>query len=73
MLNDAYDKLGLDRTVPGAVVGWVWDGEGDNMIDFGLYNPVNERFLSGHEQAVWLDFNVDGVVYEQIETKNRRL
>jgi len=66
MLNDVYDKLGLERTPAGAVVGWVYQGEGDNFIDFDLNNPSNARFLAGYENAVWLDFNVDGVVYEQI-------
>jgi hypothetical protein len=66
MLNDVYDKLGLERTPAGAIVGWVYKGDGDNYIDFDLNNPANHRFLMGHENSVWLDFNVDGVVWDMI-------
>lgn len=71
-LNEVYDMLGLPRTSAGAVVGWVRDGKatgGDGFVDFGLYNPTNDRaeaFLQGHEKSVWLDFNVDGLIYEMI-------
>jgi hypothetical protein len=63
-LNEVYDGLGLPRSVEGQVVGWVLDGDGDNYIDFGLA----EAFLSAgpFEKNFWLDFNVDGVVYDKI-------
>lgn len=68
-LNDVYDGLGLDRSTEGAVVGWLWDAEGDNYIDFGVFSePACERFYDfvvGHE-GIWLDFNVDGIVYDKI-------
>ena len=66
LLNDVYDLLGMDRTTAGAVVGWLYKGDGDNYIDFNLYTPENARFLNGHERSVILDFNVDGVVYDKI-------
>lgn len=66
-LNDVYDMLGLERTSAGAVVGWVLDGDGDNSIDFGMYEVRNEHFLNSWEPRVLLDFNVDGVVYDKIE------
>lgn len=72
-LNDVYDELGMERTPAGAVVGWVKDGKGsggDGYIDFGIFeDQLSERvydFMVGNEKAVWLDFNVDGVVYELI-------
>lgn len=65
-LNEAYDALGLERTTPGSVVGWVINGEGDDYIDFGFNDPRNAAFLNGQEQSVWLDFNVDGVIYDKI-------
>lgn len=69
MLNDIYDALGLDRTPAGAVVGWVKD-HGDNYIDFGIFDrelePKHAAFFTGREENLWLDFNVDGVVYEMI-------
>lgn len=74
-LNEIYDSLGLPRTKEGAIVGWVKDGKnkngervGDSFIDFGL-TENNDRinyFMSGEEGAVWLDFNVDGIVYDLI-------
>lgn len=65
-LNEVYDCLGMDHSTPGAVVGWVWDGDGDNYIDFGIYEAHNEDFVAGREQSIWLDFNVDGVIYDKI-------
>lgn len=68
-LNEVYDALNIPRTSAGAIVGWVEDGDGDNYIDFGLYsieNQENRDFLNGYETAVFLDFNVDGVIYDLI-------
>lgn len=64
-LNEVYDSLGLERSHEGQVVGWVMDGEGDDFIDFGLNDPHSVRFVNGEECNVWLDFNVDGVVYDK--------
>ena len=66
-LNEVYDSLGIPRSKEGAVVGWWRDAEdGDNYIDFGIFTDrMNERvvdFMVGLENAVWLDFNVDGVI-----------
>jgi uncharacterized protein DUF6353 len=74
-LNEVKDMLGLPRTFPeGAIVGWVYrhDNEektGDNYVDFGVFEGDKERadaFVNGDELAVWLDFNVDGVIYDKI-------
>lgn len=68
-LNDVYRALGFDDTSAGSVVGWRVSKEGDNFIDFGLYNPANSaaaRFINGEERSVILDFNVDGVIYDKI-------
>ena len=58
--------LDVTRTKAGAVVGWVLDGEGDNYVDFGLYEAYNNRFINGWERSMILDFNVDGVIYDKI-------
>lgn len=66
-LNDVHDMLGLPRTKAGQIVGWVADGEGDNYIDFGVFNgdfTSAMRFVSGEERSIWLDFNVDGNVLD---------
>lgn len=69
LLNDVYDMIGVPRSKEGAIVGWVLSDEGDNFVDFGIFNPNNERareFVNGHEAAILLDFNVDGIVFDMI-------
>lgn len=69
LLNDAYDALGIERTSAGAVVGWI-AGKGDDYVDFGIFDremsPRAFDFFTGHEGAILLDFNVDGIVYDKI-------
>lgn len=65
-LNEVYDMLGLDRSSAGAVVGWVIGKEGDNYVDFGMYDAHNTGFVNGWERSVVLDFNVDGIIYDKI-------
>lgn len=65
-LNEVYDMLGLERIQAGQVVGWVLDENGDNFIDFGMFEAHNSRFLNGWERSIILDFNVDGVIYDKI-------
>lgn len=69
-LNEVYDLLGLDRSRAGSVVGWVISHNGDNFIDFGVFNGESEGardFVNGREGAILLDFNVDGVIYDKID------
>lgn len=66
-LNEVLDALGFEHSAAGAVTGWVKDDpNSDGYIDFGLHKPQNKDFLDGKERSVWLDFNVDGVMYDQI-------
>jgi hypothetical protein len=65
-LNEVYDMLGIERTKAGAVVGWVIGHDGDNFVDFGIYDPDNSKFVNGYERSIVLDFNVDGVIYDKI-------
>ena len=68
-LNEVYDALGFEHTSEGALVGWVYNGDGDNYIDFGIYDAskdANRRFVNGYESVILLDFNVDGVIYDKI-------
>jgi hypothetical protein len=66
-LNDVLDALGLDRTPAGAVTGWI-KGEGDGYIDFGILRNMNQgvTFIKGEENSIWLEFNVDGTIYDRI-------
>jgi hypothetical protein len=67
-LNEVYDMLGLPRTRAGCIVGWV-DGSkhGDGYIDFGVFSGDELTafdFVTGENQAIWLDFNVDGPIWD---------
>lgn len=71
-LNEVYDMLGMDRSTPGAVVGWV-KGCGDGYIDFGLKNyEHNKGFMNGYERSALLDFNVNGVIFDLIEGQKKK-
>lgn len=67
-LNEVYEELGLAHTKAGAVVGWILNGDGDNYIDFGVYdNDANiNDFVNGRDGSILLDFNVDGLIYHKI-------
>jgi hypothetical protein len=69
-LNEVYDMIGTPRTEAGAVVGWLL-GVGDDYVDFGIFTDKSNQkirdFVNGWEQAILLDFNVDGVIFDKIE------
>lgn len=66
-LNEIYDSLGFDHTSAGAVTGWV-RGNGDDYIDFGIFDVCNaDLIVFGENADLLLDFNVDGVVYDLLE------
>lgn len=75
-LNEVYERLGFDVTPEGQLVGWVLRSpeqmkkEGrDGYISLGLDNPATQadwEFMRGMNDAIWIDPNVDGVVYDLI-------
>ena len=77
-LNDVYQMLGFPKTSEGQIVGWLYDPNkevaghiGDDYVDFGIYNALykdaaKREFVNAAEPCVWLDFNVDGVIYDLI-------
>lgn len=65
-LNDVYDMLGIERSQAGQVVGWFLNGDGDNFVDFGIFEAHNAAFVNGYERNLLLDFNVDGVIINKI-------
>jgi hypothetical protein len=72
-LNEVYDQLGIPRSKAGQVVGWILSqgGETDNYINFGIFDgrtEVARDFVNGLEGAILLDFNVDGVIFDKIDT-----
>jgi hypothetical protein len=71
-LSEVYKELGFEASEAGQVVGWLLGGDGDNYIDFGLYSADTQAkrdFINGYEKSVWLDFNVDGVIFDKIGRK----
>ena len=69
-LNEVFDALGMERCSEGAVVGWVKHrSKGDGYVDFGFMtsrDPVAIAFCNGAERSVRLNFNIDGVIWDQI-------
>lgn len=71
-LNDVYKMLGIPVTQAGQAVGWLYDEEcpnGDNYVDFGIYDLYDEKkrnFVNGYEKSIWLDFNVDGPIWDKL-------
>lgn len=71
-LNDVYTMLGYPKTIAGQSVGWIYDEKhphGDNYVDFGVFNKNSEqacRFVNGLDSSVFLDFNVDGPIIDEV-------
>lgn len=68
-LNDVYRMLGFPDTPAGAVTGWIDGGDGDSTVDFGVFRydtDMGNMFVNGNERAVWIDPNVDGIIYDKI-------
>lgn len=67
-LNDVLKSLGFEETREGMVVGWVYSNpDGDGYVDFGMGDwPTPEDWTFGREQAVVLDFNVDGLIFDKV-------
>lgn len=66
-LNEVYDMLGLPRSKAGSVVGWLISDDGENYVDFGIFDEnrqIVRDFVNGREGAILLDFNVDGLIYD---------
>lgn len=67
-LNEAYELLGFPTTKAGMVVGWIFDENnpvGDNYIDLGLHRIQHETD-DGEREAILLDFNVDGNIFDRM-------
>jgi hypothetical protein len=69
-LNEALDALGLPHTTAGAVTGWLARGEGDGYVDFQCWNNKDmdrlADFEDGFDDAILIEFNVDGPIYKDI-------
>jgi hypothetical protein len=73
-LNEVHDELGLERTPAGAVVGWLSKKYGgkDGFVDLGVLGRTGQSqfefldFVTGREDHIMLDFNVDGEIWRKI-------
>lgn len=68
-LNDVLDALGMERSSEGSIAGWLYDGDGDDFIDFGFMasvDPHTVAFKNGVETTVRLNFNIDGTIWDRI-------
>lgn len=78
-LNEVYRELGIPHTQAGSVVGWILTPDRektDNYIDFGIFNGNTYElrdFVNGREGSILLDFNVDGLIYDKIDTPTENL
>lgn len=62
-LNEVFERLGVDGTKMGQIVGWVYDPENpdyDNFVDFG----INEIENADGDKVITLDFNVQGNILD---------
>lgn len=63
-LNDVYELLGIERSIAGQCVGWIYDKHanehGDNFVDFGIREVFRPCAAGNYERVYLLDFNVDG-------------
>lgn len=75
-LNEVYEALGYPITEAGNAVGWVYDPNNEtleNFVDFGIYDANDERkiaFVNGDEKNIWIDFNIDGNVWELMKERD---
>lgn len=69
-LNEVLDKLGMERTQEGSVLGWVQKkGEPTQFIDFRkmILDTPMARDLEYPDRGSWmLDFNVQGYIWDEI-------
>ena len=69
-LSDVYDMLGITRTKMSQSVGWIYkpDGNsnGDNFVDFGVMVVKRETEDGGYEDAILMNFSVDGPILDLI-------
>jgi energy-converting hydrogenase Eha subunit E len=71
-LNEAYELLGFEPTKAGQIIGWIYDKNRECQINFGLFdvnNSSKREFINGLENAILLDFNVDGNILDGINMK----
>ena len=68
-MNEVLDALGIERTRPGVICGWLKGSGGDDYVDFGIseyYTDDYSDVQDGYLRNIHLNFNVDGVIWDKI-------
>lgn len=68
-LNDVYQELGFPKTKAGQMVGWCNKGGNmnrDGVIIFKIEKIRSDHYGPNDASAFIVDFNVDGVVFDQL-------
>ena len=65
-MNDVYEELGFEPTEAGMVCGWRYkSGQGDDYISFRP-RGIDGNWATGMDgDDIILDFNIDGVIFDQ--------
>lgn len=75
-LNEVCDLGGWPRTKAGQVVGWTRDGKNSggrvvfSCLDYYNLTTADAAFINGYEPSVLVDFNLDGVIINDIGLTN---
>ena len=70
-LNEVLDRLGLERTSAGQLVGW-YMGAGDDQVDFGYLDGFIKDWNIDSDlckKNIRLNFNCDGIIYDMLRKK----
>lgn len=71
-LNEVYEALGFPQTRLGQMYGWVYDPKDPRsscVVSFDITNIHRQSvrdFRNGYEEAMWLEFNVDGIITDRV-------
>lgn len=70
-LSEVLDDLGFEQTKASRVAGWHKKAPGNNgFVDFGVFEDASSlrvhEYLTGRQGQLYLDFNVDGNIYDLI-------
>ena len=69
-VNDVYDELGFPATEAGMICGWRYKSDrGDGYISF-LPHGIDGNWTFGKDgDPILLDFNIDGVIFDQNDAR----
>lgn len=73
-LNEVLHDLGIEQVPEGQSAGWLYNGDGDNVVDFGFMSandPHSVAFRDGRERTVRLNFNIDGDIQAKMLEQER--